>query len=96
MTLYYSNCITFIPQPILNLIRSYIDNRRIVIAIKESKFETHYVDAGVPRGSILGSTLFNIFINDIPTTSSTHLAVYADTAVYASSWIKPLNIYKRT
>jgi len=39
----------------------------------------------VPQNSILASTLFNIFINDIPKTRNVHLAVYADTIIYTVS-----------
>lgn len=46
--------------------------------IKEAISESQSVKAGVPQGSILDPTLFNIYINDIPTTKDTQLAIYAD------------------
>jgi hypothetical protein len=41
--------------------------------------------AGVPQGSVLSLTLFNMYINDTPQTKGVHLALFAnDTRLYAT------------
>ena len=46
--------------------------------------EEHPVNAGVPEGSILGSTLFLLFINDLRDDVLYDIAIYADdTSLYS-------------
>ena len=71
----------------IQLIRSYLINRKQRVKIENAYSNWRVVQCGVPQGSLLGPLLFNIYINDITRiTKNMELRLYADdTTGYAAS-----------
>ena len=66
------------------LISSLLSNRRLRVVLDGKSSQAHPVNAGVPRGSILGLTLSLLYINDLPDDVICNIAMYADdTTLYS-------------
>ena len=66
------------------LISSFLSNRRLRVVLDGKSSQEYPVNAGVPQGSILGPTLFLLYINDLPDDVICNIAIYADdTTLYS-------------
>ena len=69
---------------IFGLISSFLSNRRLRVVLDGESSEEYPVNAGVSQGSILGPTLFLLYINDLPDDVICNIAINADdTTLYS-------------
>ena len=69
---------------IFGLISSFLSNRRLRVVLDGKSSQEYPVNAGVPQGSIIGPTLFLLYINDLPDDVICNIAIYADdTTLYS-------------
>lgn len=66
---------------ILNWIKSFLTEREYSV-YHEGEYSSHFkISSGVPQGSIMAPTLFNIMLATIPRIQDTYMAEYADDIV---------------
>ena len=63
---------------IFGLISSFLSNRRLRVVLDGKSTQEYPVNAGVPQGSILGPTLFLLYINDLLDDIICNIAIYTD------------------
>ena len=73
-------------QSTINLFKSYLTNRRQNVMLNGDLSDPQTLYYGVPQGTILGPTLFLLFINDLAINWRNNSGLYADDAtVYTSA-----------
>ena len=65
------------PDQIFVLISSFLKNRRLCVVL-DGKSSQYPVNTGVPHASILGPTLFLLYINDLPDYVICNISICAD------------------
>ena len=71
---------------IFDLISSFLSNRQLRIVLDSKSSEEYQVNAGVPEGIILASTLFLLYINDHSNEVVCNIAIYADNTTLYSKY----------
>ena len=73
------------PFYLIKIINSFLKDRKFVVRVGTSISEEKSIPFGLPQGSSLSPSLYNLFIHDIP-EGGTEMALYADdTAIFTSS-----------
>ena len=74
---------------VFGLISSFLSNRRLRVVLDGKSSQEYPVNAGVSQGSILGPTLFLLYVNDLPDNVICNIAIYADDTTRCSNcdWV---------
>ena len=84
MLVFFTNLSHGISGQIFGLISSFISNRQLRVVLDGKSSQEYPVNAGVAQGSIIGPTLFLLYINDLPDDIICNIAMYADdTTLYS-------------
>ena len=59
-------------------ISSFLSNRQLQVVLDGKNSQEYPDNAGVPQDSILGPTLFLLYLNDLPDDVVYNIAIYAD------------------
>ena len=69
---------------IFGLISSFLSNRQLQVVLDGKSSQEYPVNVGVPQGSVIGSTLFLLYINDLPDDVICDIAICVDdTTLYS-------------
>ena len=80
---------------IFGLISSFLSNRRLRVVLDRKSSQEYPVNAGVPQGSILGPTLFLLYINDLPDDVICNIAIYADDITLYSKYDQASDLWQQ-
>ena len=63
-----------------NILKSYLENRKMCTILNKNKSKRSKITHGIPQGSVLGSLLFLLYVNDLPLASKFKSISFADGA----------------
>ena len=76
-------------------IASFLSNRWLWVVLDGKSSQEYPVNAGVPQGSILGPTLFLLYIDDLRDDVICNIAIYADDNTLYSKCDQASNLWQQ-
>jgi retron-type reverse transcriptase len=61
---------------LIKLISSFLYRRKLFVSVESEMSTPRIMKSGVPQGSVLSPTLFNMYVNDTPQAIGVHLAPF--------------------
>lgn len=83
------------PVRIIKIIRSFLKDRTFEVSVKGCSSEHKRVPFGVPQGSVLSPTLYNIFSADIVKVDGVQYYFFADDTGFLASHREPQEIIEK-
>ena len=80
---------------IFGIFSSFLGNRWLRVVLHGKSSQEYPVTASVPQGSILGPTLFLLYINDLPDDVICNIAIYADDATLYSNCSQASDLWQQ-
>lgn len=73
-------------QPYLvKIVESFLTNRSFLVTVNGESSTVHNIPFGVPQGSVLSPTLYNILTSDVPMVDGVSYAFFADDTAFLAS-----------
>jgi hypothetical protein len=63
---------------LIKLVSSFLSQRKFRVSVEGEMSMPRVMQAGVPHGSVLSPTLYDMYITDAPQTHGVYLALFAD------------------
>ena len=76
-------------------ISPFLSNWQLQMVLDGKSLQEYTVNTGVPQGSILGTTLFLLYINDLPDDIICNIAIYADGTTFYSKCDQGSDLWKQ-
>jgi hypothetical protein len=93
--LLYKLIVLKVPEYLLFVLRSYLKECTYTVYINDARSTPIRPPTRLPQGAVLSTTLFTLYMADIPHPPDTELALYADDiAILSQSW-RPETITRR-
>jgi hypothetical protein len=85
--LLYKLIVFKLPTYLLFTLKAFLKGRSFTVHLHEMSSSPKIPPSGLPQGAVLSTTLFALYISEMPHPSHTQLALYADdTAILTQSW----------